>query len=158
MRKSIESPDKNKWYDLELREDRYVRIPKNFINKIHLDNERNIVLKSNDNVWFFEIRDENEEKKIVERILVNVDKKWGFIVPLMYFQLNNKPRIQQFIFFDDENGIGCGQSGAYFIWANGKLNKENIASLGLQTREDVDEYIKKILKKNREEYGNKNIH
>jgi flavin-dependent dehydrogenase len=148
--KKVKSPDKDKWYDLELRADRYVRIPKNFIKKIELDSERNIVMKSNNNVWFFKIRDQNEENEIAEEVKVNVDKKWGFTVPLMYYQKDQVPGIYKFLFFDDENGVGCGYGSSYFIWANGKLGKERFEKEGANALENLDDHIREVLKKIRE--------
>jgi hypothetical protein len=149
--KQEKSPDKNIRYDFELKENRYARIPKNFIEKIELDNDRNIILKSNNNVWFFKIHDINEENEIAEEVKVNVDKKWGFTVPLMYFQKEQKSCVKNFVFFDDENGTGCGHAASYFSWAMGKLNKERIKSLELKSMEEVDDHIREVLKKNREE-------
>jgi hypothetical protein len=146
MKESGESPDNNKLVEIELPENRYVIIPENFTKKIQLDNERNIVLKSNNNIWFFEIWDPKEVKEISEEVKVHVDENWGFKVPLMKRQLIMKPHAQDFIFFEDKYGIGCGNAATYIIWANGKLNKERNKAEGFKTMEKLDKQMRDSFK------------
>jgi hypothetical protein len=151
VKRKAKSPNENKWSVVESTLGRYVRIPKKFIKKIHIDSEGNIVMKSNNNVWFFEIRDIKEEKEIAAVTTVKIDKKFGFKVPLMNYELSLDPEIEEIMFFDDDNGIGCANAAVYAAWSTNKLNKENNNALSFNTFEEMDDLIMKSIRKDKEE-------